>query len=77
MPFQPCILSVGLVQNIGQVNLGSLVSSVMFGYLVNRYGNYDLPFIPMAVLLVIAAFLWLKIDATRQLIPNSSAKVIP
>jgi ACS family glucarate transporter-like MFS transporter len=58
-------------------NLGSLVSSVMFGYLVNRYGNYDLPFIPMAVLLVIGAFLWLKIDATRQLIPNSSTKVIP
>ena len=55
-------------------NLGSLVSSVMFGFLVNRYGNYDLPFLPMAMLLVIGAILWLKIDATRQLIPTAARR---
>ena len=50
--------------------IGSLVSSVAFGFLVDRYGSYDLPFIPMAVLLVIGAWLWLKIDPTRLLIPK-------
>jgi ACS family glucarate transporter-like MFS transporter len=56
-------------------NLGSLVSSVMFGYLVNRYGNYDLPFIPMAVLLLVGMLLWLKIDSTRELIPERQTAV--
>jgi predicted MFS family arabinose efflux permease len=50
--------------------IGSLVSSVAFGFLVDRYGSYDLPFIPMAVLLVIGAWLWLKINPTRLLIPK-------
>jgi MFS transporter, ACS family, glucarate transporter len=50
--------------------VGSLVSSVAFGYLVNRTGSYDVPFIPMAVLLVIGALLWLKIDPARELIPG-------
>jgi len=50
--------------------VGSLVSSVVFGYLVNRTGSYDVPFIPMAALLVIGALLWLKIDPARELIPG-------
>ena len=32
--------------------------------------RYDLPLVPMTVMLTISALLWLKIDPTRQLIPE-------
>jgi ACS family glucarate transporter-like MFS transporter len=49
----------------------SFVSSLAFGYLVERYGSYNTPFIPMAALLLLGAWLWLKVDPTRQLIPGA------
>ena len=55
--------------------IGSLVSSLAFGYLVNYYGNYNVPFVPMAVILFIGAWLWLKVDPTQQLIAPSDAPV--
>ena len=58
---------VGAMNTASQI--GSLLSSVLFGYLVNRYGNYDAPFIPMATLSLIGACLWLKVDPTQRLIP--------
>ena len=58
---------VGAMNTSSQI--GSLVASVMFGYLVDRYGSYDLPFIPMAALLLTGAWLWIKVDPTRKLIP--------
>jgi ACS family glucarate transporter-like MFS transporter len=57
--------------------ISSLVSSVMFGYLVNRYGSYNLPFIPMAALLMVGTLLWLKIDATRELIAEAQPDGAP
>ena len=57
--------------------IGSMLSSVVFGFLVDRYGSYDLPFIPMAVLLVSGAWLWLKIDPTRLLIPKMTPETPP
>ena len=48
---------------------GAFISSVVFGYLVDRYGSYNVPFIPMATLLLIGSALWLKIDPTQPLIP--------
>ncbi len=48
----------------------AVLSSIFFGVLVSRFGNYTAPFVPMAVLLTIGTLLWLKIDATRQLIPE-------
>jgi MFS family permease len=48
--------------------IGSLVSSLAFGYLVEAFGSYNVPFIPMAALLVIGSWLWIKIDPTRKLI---------
>jgi ACS family glucarate transporter-like MFS transporter len=53
--------------------IGSLVSSVAFGYLVERYGSYNLPFIPMTAFLLIGAWLWLKVDPAQALIPQSWA----
>jgi MFS family permease len=59
---------VGAMNTASQI--GSLISSVLFGYLVGRYGSYDLPFIPMAALLAIGAWLWLKVDPAQPLVPE-------
>ena len=45
-------------------------SSVAYGYIVKSYG-YDAPFLPMILLLVLGALLWLKIDATREVIADT------
>ena len=56
----------GAMNTAGQV--GSFLSSVLFGYLVTMSGSYDVPLIPMAVMLVISAVMWLKINPTEQLV---------
>ncbi len=56
---------VGAMNTAAQI--GSFLSSLVFGYLVARTGSYDVPFIPMAALLLIGAWLWIKIDPTEQL----------
>lgn len=56
---------VGLMNTVAQI--GGLVGSVLYGYIVDRSGSYDLPFVPMAVLLLIGALLWVKVDASREL----------
>ena len=48
---------VGLMNTSAQV--GGLVSSVAYGYIVRRFENYDAPFVPMAALLLLGALLWL------------------
>jgi sugar phosphate permease len=53
--------------------IGSLVSSVAFGYLVERYGSYSLPFLPMTAFLLIGAWLWLNVDPGQALIPRAVA----
>ena len=58
---------VGAMNTASQV--GSLLSSLAFGYLVARTGSYNVPFIPMAALLLIGAWLWIKVDPAEQLIP--------
>lgn len=50
--------------------IAALISSVAYGYIVKSYG-YDAPFIPMIVLLMISALLWLKIDPTREVMPEA------
>ena len=56
---------VGLMNTVAQV--GGLVGSVLYGYIVERSGSYDTPFIPMAVMLLIGAVLWVKVDASQVL----------
>jgi MFS transporter, ACS family, glucarate transporter len=51
--------------------VSSFLSGVLFGYAVQAWKNYDLPIIPIALTLFIGALLWLKIDATRELFPES------
>ena len=55
---------IGLMNTVAQI--GGLVGSVLYGYIVARAG-YDAPFIPMAVVLCIGAALWLMVDASEKL----------
>lgn len=57
--------------------LGSFLSSVAFGYMVQRFNSYDTPLIPMATMLVVSALLFLKIDPTQPLAPEPSADQPP
>lgn len=56
---------VGLMNTAAQV--GGFVSSVAYGYIVNRFASYDAPFVPMAAVLLTGALLWLRIDASQEL----------
>ena len=50
---------------------GAFLSTIAFGYLVKAFHSYDLPLVPMcATALFISAALWLKIDATKPLVPE-------
>jgi hypothetical protein len=40
---------------------------------VDRYGSYNLPFIPMTAFLLIGAWLWLNVDPAQALIPRVRA----
>jgi len=62
---------VGAMNTASQI--GSFVSSLAFGYLLDRYGNYNLPFVPMAAFLLTGAWLWLRIEPARALIPQTLA----
>jgi len=53
--------------------VGGLVSTVAYGYIVDRFRSYDAPFVPMAALLLLGAILWFKIDASRELRTESFA----
>jgi MFS family permease len=54
-------------------NASASVSSVGFGYLVAYSGGYELPFIPMLVLLCVGVVLWMTVDPTRTLIAQPPA----
>jgi ACS family glucarate transporter-like MFS transporter len=56
---------VGLMNMVAQV--GGLVGSVAYGYIVERAGSYDAPFVPMIAVLLLGALLWAKVDASQEL----------
>ncbi len=56
---------LGTVSMVSQ--LGGLSGAIAFGYIVEHFGSYDAPLVPMAVLLVLSALLWTRIDASRAL----------
>src|SRR5262249_9024645 len=56
---------IGLMNTSAQV--GGLLSSVAYGFIVERFGSYDAPFVPMATLLFLGAMLWFRIDASKEL----------
>jgi MFS family permease len=58
-------------------SVGGFLFSVSFGYFVKWFGSYDLALIPVAVMLTIATLAWLRIDATEELIPETTPQLIP
>ena len=58
----------GAMNSAGQ--FGGFACSVLFGYLVQAYGDYNLPIVVIASMVLLSAFLFWKIDPTRQLIPD-------
>ena len=66
---------VGLMNTSAQV--GGLLGSVAYGYIVSRFGSYDAPFVPMAALLFLGSLLWLKIDASQELGAEPQAAHVP
>jgi MFS family permease len=46
--------------------LGAYLSTVFFGYLANHYGYY-LPVLYIGAIVLVGAFVWLKIDATHKI----------
>jgi predicted MFS family arabinose efflux permease len=55
----------GMMNTASQV--GSLVGTVGYGYIVDHFHNYDAPFVPMAAVLFAGAALWTRIDAAEEL----------
>lgn len=45
---------------------GAYLSTVLFGYLASNFGYY-LPVLLMGIIVIIGAFLWLRIDATQKI----------
>ena len=56
---------VGLMNTTAQI--GGLAGSVLYGYIVDRTGSYNAPFIPMTILLLVGAVLWANVDASQEL----------
>jgi len=48
-------------------NVGSMLSPLLMGYLIQSFGNWNLTFYIAAGLNVVGMLLWLKIDASRPL----------
>jgi ACS family glucarate transporter-like MFS transporter len=53
-------------------NVASALSALVFGYLVGYFGSYNVPFIPMVVLLALGSVLWWQVDPTRELFPEAA-----
>jgi ACS family glucarate transporter-like MFS transporter len=66
---------VGLMNTSAQV--GGLLSSVAYGYIVERFHSYDAPFVPMAVLLFVGALVWFRIDASNELRIEPVSPAVP
>lgn len=51
-------------------SMGGFMCATLFGFLVKKYGDYNLPLMIIAGILFLSAFLFTRIDPTRPLIPD-------
>lgn len=65
----------GSMNMAGQI--GSFLSSVLFGYMVTWMGDYNRPLIPLALMLLVSAYLFTRIDPTKQLVPETAPSPKP
>jgi ACS family glucarate transporter-like MFS transporter len=66
--------SMGGAMNMA-AQVGSFLSGVVFGYVAKISGSYDRPLILMALVLTFGALLWLKIDPTKELVPDDKQEL--
>jgi predicted MFS family arabinose efflux permease len=64
----------GLFNSASQ--LGGLLGSVVYGYIVERFGSYNAPFVPMIALLFLGSLLWLRIDASTALVSETAVPAL-
>jgi len=57
--------------------VGGFLSSIAYGYIVERFQSYNAPFVPMAALLFIGALFWFRIDATEEIGAGPAVAVLP
>jgi ACS family glucarate transporter-like MFS transporter len=58
----------GAMNTAGQ--LGGFLCTVLFGYIVGSWNDYDLPLFVIAGMVAFSAFLFTRIDASRPLFPE-------
>jgi hypothetical protein len=63
---------VGLMNTSSQV--GGLLFSIAYGYIVNSFGSYDAPFVPMAALLFLGAGLVVQDRCVRRAKSGTSGR---
>ncbi len=56
-------------------NIGGFVCAIMFGYLVKATGNYNFPLFVIAGMLVIGAFLFFFIDASKPIVADEECEL--
>jgi nitrate/nitrite transporter NarK len=57
-------------------NLGGFLCAVAFGYIVEATGNYDLPVVCVAAMVLISAGLFGSVDCTRGLAEESAPSLV-
>lgn len=62
----------GAMNMAGQI--GSFLTTVLFGYIVVAFDSYNAPLVPIAFMSVVGALAWLKIDPTRSVIPVATVR---
>ena len=62
----------GAMNTGGQV--GSLMSTVAYGYMVSYFGSYHTPLIPLAIALMIGAWFFYRIDPCQQIVAEGEAE---
>lgn len=63
----------GAMNMAGQV--GSLISSVAFGYWVEWWGSYDRALMPLAAMLIVSGCLFATIDPARKMVPDQTPEL--
>jgi MFS family permease len=64
----------GAMNSSGHV--GGFLSSVLFGYLVRDFNNYNAPLFAIATMLMVSAFLFLRIDPTKPIAVEEPALTV-
>jgi MFS family permease len=63
----------GAMNSAGQA--GGFVCTVLFGYLVSWYGNYNVPVLVIAVMVLISSMLFCLIDPTRKIVSSAQTPI--